>query len=131
MKDIHARVPVDAVAARVVSTGEHYDPGLRIAQKIARECSDLPIPTRPVQVPGGGQFIDFTGHTVGRLTVVGLSVEMKTGSRGQVKWVCRCVCGRYCIRSTKALKSGHDDSNECAHCYHVSLLKKRGSFSTR
>lgn len=96
MKDIHARRAVDRTAARVTSSGEHYEP---VVGKGNAHDSDLPIATAPVPA----NVKDLTGTKLGRLTVIGYhSVTRYNGARKNKhvrrKWVVRCDCGRYSIR---------------------------------
>ena len=58
-----------------------------------------------------GQFVDRTGITYGRLTVIEKSSER--GSSGNVKWFCLCDCGNKCLVSGSSLKSGSTKSCGC------------------
>lgn len=106
MKNGHSR-PVNSVAARVVSRGESFD--YRVDEHHAD--SDLPLPIRPptsleLSLPG---FKNLAGVKFGRLVALGISAETKA------RWVCKCVCGCYVLRTAKAIKSGHVGSccNRC------------------
>lgn len=110
-------IPVNATAGRVIARGEHhsYKPD---------EChliSDVPLPI--AHVPGGNpEFKDLTGTVFGRLTVVGFSA---THNR---RWVCRCACGNYVLRTSKAVKKGAG-----AMCEHCSMFQqaKRNEYHKR
>jgi hypothetical protein len=67
-----------------------------------------------------GKFIDLTGRTFGRLTVLR---RILPNSRGKVKWVCRCVCGKSVVVAGTALKSGNTTS--CG-CYNREQCRLRG-----
>ena len=58
-----------------------------------------------------GKFVDRTGITYGRLTVIEKSTER--GSSGSVKWFCICDCGNKCLVSGSSLKSGSTKSCGC------------------
>lgn len=104
--------PVDAAAARVVGTGIHH------AYEVPSHVADsaLPIPTTPVQ---NGQP-DLTGVINHRLLVIGKAANAKG------RWVCRCTCGTFCLRTTKAIRRREPDS--CYACYMLATRKKSDYF---
>ena len=110
MDDIHAKVPVDRVAVRVVGPGEHFDPN----KKIQTNDRSTPIPTRPV--PFGVE--DLTGTRMGRLTVLGLARDFKK------HWVVRCDCGTYTTRRRKSILNPGNGADRCEHCRHLAFLKR-------
>ena len=116
MDDIHARVPVNRMAAISVSTGVHWEPN----KKIALEESDCPIETAPPprNIALNPHFKDLTGEKFGRLTVVGLHA-----TRTKI-WVCRCSCGRYTTRRAKSVRNPENWGDRCALCQHLAYLKK-------
>lgn len=122
MKDIHARTPVDRVAARVVVGGESYEPVFNGGND---HDSDLPIATAPV--PTGVR--DLTGTKFGKLTVIGYhSKKGYAGNRKSKhvrrKWVVRCVCGMYSVRRQKAIiNSQVDGEDACDKCRHFESVK--------
>lgn len=109
---LHA-APVDRAAARVISKGVQYQPAARM------DCdSDLPLPIIKLTVKNTN-FVDLTGQRVGRLLVLGISAA-SLGSR----WVCRCDCGHYTIRTARAIKSAENAQDRCSHCKHLAFLKR-------
>lgn len=110
-------IPVDRVAARVVGKGFQYEP----ATRGSASDSETPIPVAKklpralTQNPG---FVNLTGNRIGRLTVVGVS-EARYST-----WVCRCDCGRYCLRSAAAIKNESNSQDRCSHCRHLAFLKR-------
>lgn len=111
MKDLHARVPIDATAKRVVSSGTRYEvPKAALTTEVV---SDTPLPTRPVK-----DGVDLTGVVFGYLTVVGLSSD-RNG-----RWVCRCVCGQYCYRRARSMRSATDSPPACPKCCHGFHLQR-------
>ena len=115
MKDIHARVPINITAAKVVlSKGEHFD-----SKKIVKtNDSEMPLRTRPIthELRANKGFNDVTGHRFGYFTVVGLSRDF----RG---WVVRCVCGMYSTRHLRSILNPANTVDKCEQCRHLAHLK--------
>jgi hypothetical protein len=59
---------------------------------------------------------DLSGAVFGRLEVVGYY-----GSNGKGRWVCRCTCGKYVIRTSTALKKFK--SPECDYCHKLDYIR--------
>jgi len=135
--DPHLREPVDRVARRVVGGGDHH----YFANRSDEICSPVPLEIRPVPVYCG--MPDLTGTKFGRLTVVGLAtVVYSTGrwtsdpldrarQKGGAKWLCRCECGMYTLRKTKAVRdptryaavdAGWSE-DKCLQCRKLDILK--------
>lgn len=116
MDDMHARIPVNRVAGRVIGTGTHFDPNKRVRNN----DGDMPIATRPFtrmeQLSDG--FIDLTNRLFGRFKVIGFARDFKR------QWVVRCDCGRYSTRSSKAVKNDANTQDMCEHCRHLEFLKR-------
>lgn len=120
-KDIHARVPVDRVAARVVRPGTHFVPNRQPAEQI----SDVPLPMRKPtrgELMNPESFQNLAGHSFDQLTVIGLAAGKINPSR----WVCRCTCGRYVYRTARTLK--RKSSSHCDHCEYHRKLRDRSTF---
>lgn len=113
--------PVDRVAARVTQKAPRdsvYD--IKNRDKLVdSEFWEAPKPHKPL--PKNQSFKDLTGVVVGRLSVIGYL--------GKSSWQCRCVCGRYCARTSKfinQLMNGRESTESlCRECYGVMLLKKK------
>lgn len=120
MKQGHER-PVDRIAARVVGAGVSFE--FKISDGAVN--SFLPLPVRPAQRTEIGQacFVDLTGTKLGRLTVIGISAEVAA------RWVVRCVCGAYGLRTAKAIKAA--DPSACCHQCHVLAVAKRKDLARR
>lgn len=129
--------PVDRVAARVTSQSKNnweFDPNKNAHFK---RVWDVPPKMRPIHEDSlrHDQFIDFTGKTKGQLTVVGL-FDNTTNKKGQTKkrtrkqawWVVRCVCGKYTIRSTRALKNPKNRNDRCHCCQKVACMKRHRDY---
>src|SRR5262245_6632562 len=102
------RMPVNEQTAMVISASPRWE-------RASSEWRGLAPPALrcvPSNTP------DLTGRVVGRLMVVGLSATHvpwhpprpgHTGSSGRgARWVCRCRCGYYVVRSTKAIRKNSD-----------------------
>lgn len=63
-------------------------------------------------------FLDLTGHTYGRLTVVSYV------SRKPTKWSCRCSCGNTSVATTINLRSGNTTSCGCVHRERCSVASR-------
>ncbi len=120
MKQGHER-PVDRVAARVVSRGESYE----FRPSAGAVNSDLPLPVRKPTVGeiATSTFLDLSGRKLGRLTVIGLSATTPA------RWVCRCICGIYALRTSKAIKAAASDA--CCDQCHLLAVAKRKDFVRR
>jgi hypothetical protein len=119
MKDIHARVPIDATAARVMQPGTHYEK----QGAWSEELFDAP-PAMRHRMPNDPQALR-KGHVFGWLTVIGIAVRGASAAR----YVCRCRCGKYCLRSAKALKPVKDNTQfACSRCCHARQLRRRQTF---
>lgn len=111
--------PVNGIAARVVSEGVNFEYRL----KDGAVNSPLPLPVRPLTefelMHPGAQ--DLSGIRSGRLVVVGFSSEAKG------RWVCRCCCGVYVLRTAKAIKS-LARTNGCDQCRLLAAAKSADYF---
>ena len=102
--------PINETAARVTSKGVHWEP----QKKIQTQEADAPFPMKkpPLNIK------DVTGHRFGRFSVLGYSAD------GNSKWVCRCDCGRYALRKTRAVLNKENGQDRCELCRHLSYLKR-------
>lgn len=107
--DWHARTPIDGNAAGVLRGGAHFVS----KKKIQTADQETPHATKPLprDVP------DLRGRVCGWLTVVGLSADVRK------KWVVRCVCGMYTLRTTKAIRNPANSADKCEQCRQVEFLR--------
>lgn len=56
-----------------------------------------------------GKFVDLTGRSFGRLTVVGRAA----GSKTTVKWMCVCACGGSTVVAGRALTRRNNATKSC------------------
>lgn len=67
----------------------------------------------PNQAKRGARFIDRTGQTYGRLTVLRFAgIDLRSGQK-KSNWLCRCECGREKIIHGGNLNKGHIRSCGC------------------
>lgn len=70
----------------------------------------------------GRRCDDLTGMKFGHFTVIGCS-EYEAGTfTNRVKWVVKCVCGRYELRGTRALKTRGSRNPKCNECNRIDAL---------
>lgn len=125
-EDISRRIPVNATASMVTSSpGRLFRHEFDIDSQ-NEQVFDAPPPMREYP-PTSMQCDDIRGRKFDRLTAVGLSLD----SNG---WVCRCDCGKFCIRKGKSLKKMNskrsaDGAGRCVSCYMLVRLKKRDFFN--
>tara|TARA_R110000751_G_scaffold307812_1_gene431862 strand:- start:41570 stop:41962 length:393 start_codon:yes stop_codon:yes gene_type:complete len=110
---------VNAQAAKVLGSGEHYAPAKLAIGHVFETCP----PMRPV--PEHTQ--DLTGVVWDRLTVVGLAVQRAAKKNRGARWACRCRCGNYTLQSAKAIKQALPERGRCVHCERTLILRKRTS----
>lgn len=113
MEEIAKRSPIDKTAAMVVSRGVSYESGKVIQTK--ESIAPFPMKKTP---PGTTCLI---GVRRCRLVVLG----MAAGHKG--KWVCRCDCGVYVLRNSKALRN-EANQDRCEECRHLAHLKRQEEF---
>ena len=124
-------VPVDKLAAMVLSKGIHWNPEINPTEII----SDTPIECQKVfpRRPKGQRIKNLIGYKTGKLTVIGYygiynsgCTKGKAGQQNQL-WVVRCVCGRYTIRRGKTLLKKRENILMCAYCDYLEHLKYLGA----
>jgi hypothetical protein len=112
--DIYARRAVNTTAARVLAKGTHFVGD----KKILTADSELPIKTRALP----HNMEDLRGVNFGRMTVIGVAADAKG------RWVVKCSCGVYTLRSTKAVKNPANEIDCCEQCRHLRHLKEKDKF---
>jgi hypothetical protein len=106
MKRLVALAPVNALAARVVSSGTHFDP-------IIKPHTIAHFDVMPAVKKWEGLGItdtDLTGRTFGRFKVMGYSATHKA------RWVVRCSCGAFELRTSKGIRNPNNNRDMCIVC---------------
>lgn len=113
-EDIAGRSPVDRVAARVTSRSER-----QIINKVIQTAdSETPLQIRRAN----RENRDLIGHRQGRLVVIGLSRHVPK------RWVVRCDCGIYTLRTAKAMRNPCNTDDRCERCRLLSYLRKHDAY---
>ena len=115
-------IPVNRVAVSVMSKSKIDDrysekENSEIMWKNPRLHVDVPVCERK-----NPHFVDLTGSVVFRLRV--------TGYLGGGKWQCRCVCGNYTSRKTRAIRSKGNTVDSCVQCRELAFLKRENAWRT-
>jgi hypothetical protein len=113
--------PVDSAAARTMARGVHYEPDKVIVQRhwtAPQKCSLI-----TEQLRSNVQFVDVTGESFGRFTVIGYLG--KYSKKGPAYWLVRCACGDYESRTSKAVRNPENRGDRCEKCRHLTYLKRR------
>ena len=110
---IAASAPLNATASRVVSKGYKYEP----EKKITNAHWDI----RPAQF---NPKCALTGKFFGRLTVVGIYLGPEQSNR-RASYLCRCTCGAYELRRSRAINNPKNINDACQKCLHLEFLKNK------
>lgn len=106
--------PINMLASRVLARGESYN---FKNNEPHREESDTPLSITWGKIPHCNNFVNLTGRKVGRLTVVGWNHKKS-------RWVCRCSCGIYVYRTSKAIKNDKNKADACFQCTKLIDIKR-------
>lgn len=115
---ILASVPLDKTAASVTSKGEHWTPARSVEEWHVH--SETPLPMKPIPMLDGTKGL--AGAKFGRLTVMGHYTGPKSKNT-RARYVVRCACGDYEIRSAKAIRQADPDA-ACAKCEYQRKLRE-------
>jgi hypothetical protein len=114
INNILTSVPINKAAAVVVGKGEHYNPN----KKVVNVDSDFPLLTK--KLPLNAE--NLIGIKRGQLIVLGMSKD-KNG-----RWVMRCTCGRYTLRTRKAILNEDNQNDCCELCRHWNYVKRTDKY---
>lgn len=118
--ELHARKPMNREAGLIFAKGEVFEPDCK---KIDSRDSELPLAIIPKnELPIAPSFVDLTGVKFGRMTVIGRSRDVNG------KWVVKCQCGTYSIRTSKAIKNTKNSHDRCDECAYKVKMKERQYF---
>lgn len=107
--------PVDRVAKRVTDQGSEYQFPINTGTMVH---SETPLPTKPSKSKR-----KIVGTKFGRLQVIGL-FSLRKSSEGKNLWVVRCACGRYEVRTGKAIFNPKNADDCCHKCRHTEQVKR-------
>lgn len=124
MEEIARRRPLNRTAARVTQPGPK---GLGSDKRQSSVHGSQPTPWPMISVPSF--IVDVTGKRMGSLTCIGLSEVVaghKSFSRQQrARWVCRCVCGYFVLRSRASLLNEKNNLDACDRCLQRQFLQRQ------
>lgn len=117
--------PINITAARVMWKGEDYNVNLNDRTKLCQEeCPPLRMLSK--EHKKNPETIDFTGFKKGSITVIGvyagnkkikINEQYKFINTGKHRWVVKCICGKYELRSSKSLKGNNNgEKDTCYSC---------------
>ena len=111
---------VNATAAGVLSSGEHYD---RMDGNTTAGHSDAP---HRIKVWTGPKDENLTGREFGAFKVLGVWADSKPGA---FRWVVKCQCGAYELRKAKSIKNTENAKiDRCIKCRDLAYLKKHSAW---
>lgn len=111
-KLLSSSAPVDRTAARVVGKGFHHEVKVKAGDT---QTWDAP----PLSAPRPAAAADYTGVRRGFMTAFRYHEAGKNGS----KWLVRCDCGNYEVRSIKKWAERQDLPDGCTRCRRVHYVK--------
>lgn len=112
------KAPVNKIALRVLGSGVNFE--FKNTEP-HREESLTPFPITWGRFPFSDGFINLKGRQVGRLTVIGWNDD-------NGRWVCRCSCGTYVYRKSKAIKNSKNKIDACYQCHKLIEVRKKYHF---
>lgn len=119
----YGSIPIDRIALRGMLPGTHFVPDLHYSN-----TSTFETPPRPTRIQPGrttGKYTkDMCGKRVGDLLVWGYYGHnpKRKGARSH-KWICRCKCGLFTLRTGETLKKNMGGEDKCEHCLHLDRIK--------
>lgn len=108
--------PINRTAGLVTARGSDTPPQIK---KLNEVCSPFPLATQP-----SDPQINLTGTRIGWLTVIG----RYGGNKSKARWVCRCNCGNYTLRSRRAILNLENRGDRCVICRNLAYLKRAQIF---
>ncbi|MCA6219553.1 hypothetical protein [Photorhabdus antumapuensis] len=76
-------------------------------------------------------LMQVQGYEYGFFTVLGVRPLSQRGNhKNSAIYVVRCRCGKYAVRTLKAIKNPANVTDMCEHCLHLYNLRRRKIFHT-
>ncbi|WP_275347757.1 hypothetical protein [Xenorhabdus bovienii] len=76
-------------------------------------------------------LMQIQGYEYGFLTVLGVRPLSQRGNhKNSAIYVVRCWCGKYAVRTLKAIRNPANVTDMCEHCLHLYNLRRRNLFLT-
>jgi hypothetical protein len=118
--------PIDKEAALVTNPGEQYIPKGKLQGHHWKVCP--PLRNIPRVAHNSPFFENLKGKRVGRFTVLGLwEVTKLKDSKYKRKaiWICKCDCGDFEGRTSRALKNPDNSEDRCWYCRQLLMIKRK------
>lgn len=114
---------VNRLAVSVIKQAHIDDTFHKDNPELGRSESREPFPNRlPTRFELNNGMPNFSGMKFGRSTVLGVQIG-RTAKK--LRWVLRCSCGTYMLRTTKALRATTNiESFACYDCVALARLKR-------
>ena len=117
----HGAKPVNKLAAIVVAGGEHYEPKNK---PLGLHFENMPeLPELPDSHSLKVQLVAMIGKRQGRLVVI--AWWSQGDGRKTARWLCRCDCGEFTVRTGKAMKNPKNEGDRCYKCMDLVYLRRR------
>lgn len=113
-------LPINTQAAMAISPQGTDE--IEVPQRLWRP--HWPNPPKARRVPDDPNLRPCLGAQFGRMRITGLSYIRN--KKKQLRWIARCVCGTYELRSTKEVKTAKEDDC-CCRCAYTKELQTRSS----
>ena len=110
------RTPVDQTAARVIKPGIRHTPYGKGTVSHIFHSENCPALMNPAKLRDLLTTPNLTGRKVGRLTVMGMARDIKGKEDTGGRWVVRCACGDYEVRTAKAINNPKNTEDTCRIC---------------
>ncbi|ERT12457.1 hypothetical protein [Photorhabdus temperata] len=76
-------------------------------------------------------LMQVQGYEYGFFTVLGVRpLSQRSDHKNSAIYVVRCRCGKYAVRTLKAIKNPANVTDMCEHCLHLYNLRRRKIFHT-
>ncbi|MBD2816429.1 hypothetical protein ID850_17155 [Xenorhabdus sp. Flor] len=76
-------------------------------------------------------LMQIQGYEYGFFTVLGVRPLSQRGNhKNSAIYVVRCRCGKYAVRTLKAIRNPANMTDMCEHCLHLYNLRRRNLFFT-
>ena len=131
--------PIDRLAVKVTRlNGVKFEPQNNKKGSQVESANILPV-RQPKTKAEMHQLETMKGKRVGRLVIIGLYLDHrsklpyggKAGHNQRKPWVCRCACGRYCIRRTETLRKSLRKPQQydcCQYCKKMDAIRRKNDW---
>ncbi|OTA16777.1 hypothetical protein Xvie_01455 [Xenorhabdus vietnamensis] len=76
-------------------------------------------------------LIQIQGYEYGFFTVLGVRpLSQRSDGKSNAIYVVRCRCGKYAVRTLKAIKNPSNFNDMCVHCQHLFSQRRKEIFHT-